>query len=102
MTTSAPGSRRWTAAVAAKVIYPPAALVAGEQGVCRVKATFLRSGEVVESMLVQSAGYPDLDQECVAVFGRISKLPAAPAALSPASPRLMMEIPVTFSLAAGG
>jgi TonB family protein len=89
-------------AVAAKVIYPPQALVAGEQGVCRVKATFLRSGAVVESTLVQSAGYADLDQECVAVFGRISKLPAAPASLSPASPRLMLEIPVTFSLAAGG
>lgn len=89
-------------AVAAKVIYPQQALVAGEQGVCRVKATFLRSGEIVESVLVQSAGYPDLDQECVAVFGRISKLPPAPAALTPASPRLMLEIPVTFSLAAGG
>ena len=84
--------------VAVRVVYPPPAIRASEQGVCRVRTSFFRNGKIIETKLAASAGFEDLDRECIAVFERIATLPPAPESLAPSSDRFTVDIPVTFAL----
>jgi protein TonB len=56
--------------------YPSAARAQHEEGSVSVTFTVDRSGHVLSRHIVRSSGYPDLDQEALAVLQRAQPLPA--------------------------
>ncbi len=75
--------------------YPLAARKQRQEGVAYVRFVMNRAGNILSVKLERSSGFPLLDEEAVALFGRVSALPPLPAEL----PDLMeMVIPIDFNL----
>jgi protein TonB len=58
--------------------YPPRAAERGEEGVCLLKITMRRDGTVQEVRLVESSGFPLLDNEALAAVRRAAPYGALP------------------------
>jgi protein TonB len=75
--------RRWQSGLDAQITrlkhYPPRARARREQGVVRGVFRVDRNGRVVESYIIQSSGWPDLDQEFLSMLTRAQPLPKPPA-----------------------
>lgn len=83
-------------ATSEQVQYPPASLLAGEQGRCRVRVSFVRDGAITGAQLTESSGFAALDQECVAAARRVGTFPPVPASFAPGSETFTLELPVKF------
>jgi protein TonB len=59
--------------------YPPNAAARREQGYVRISFTIDRNGHVLESHVLESSGFADLDQEFLAMVARAQPLPKPPA-----------------------
>lgn len=75
--------------------YPEAARQRGEEGRAVLRFTVERSGRVVDSAVVTSSGYPDLD-EAIEEMMRGATLPPFPAGMP--QPRMEVSITIRFSL----
>ncbi|MCK9385930.1 MAG: TonB family protein [Nevskia sp.] len=84
--------------IAAGVRYPSRALLANEQGTCIVKVALRRDGTLISAEITQSAGYADLDRECLAASRRVDKFPAFPESVSTEIEEFIFEMPMKFSL----
>lgn len=78
--------------------YPPKSQRAGEEGTCKVRVTFSRSGQIEDVQVVDKTGFVALDQECREVFSRIGKFPSIPANANPDVTDFAIELPINFSL----
>lgn len=78
--------------IAAKQTYPRTAQMRGEEGTAKVKVYVSASGKVEKAELVATSGSSALDKEAVAVFARMSNLPAPPAGTS------SVILPLTWKL----
>jgi periplasmic protein TonB len=56
--------------------YSPESRKAGEEGTCIVKLTIGKNGRVSDAVLLQSAGFPRLDNSCIECARTIRFLPA--------------------------
>lgn len=83
------------AALRNRLRYPPGAQSAGIAGVATIRFTMHRSGRVISSSLVKSAGNAALDQAALATARAGSVLPAAPDALP--QEQLTFSIPLQFN-----
>jgi protein TonB len=91
---------RYVASLAAalrnRLRYPDVARSQGVGGVATLRFTMDRSGRIVSSTLVQSAGHPALDQAARAAASPGSSLPPAPAALP--QQQFTISVPLRFNL----
>ena len=55
-----------------------------------------RNGHVLAHSIARSSGYPDLDEEVMAMIMRAEPLPAFPASMAQA--QLDLTVPIRFSL----
>jgi protein TonB len=76
--------------------YPSGAESRREQGVVTLSFTLSRSGAVLARSIARSSGYPELDQEVLAMVQRAAPFPPFPAGMGQASQQL--TAPVRFSL----
>jgi protein TonB len=76
--------------------YPSEAQARSEQGVVLLGFSLDRSGHVLAHRIVQSSGYPDLDDEVMAMIMRAEPLPAFPASMPQA--RIDLTVPIRFSI----
>lgn len=76
--------------------YPGGAEARREQGVVTLSFSLGRNGNVLSRGIVQGSGYPELDQEVLAMVMRAQPFPAFPASMSQA--RINLTVPVRFSL----
>ncbi|MDG5496256.1 energy transducer TonB [Niveispirillum sp. BGYR6] len=79
--------------------YPLAARKQRQEGVAYVRFVMNRAGNILSVKLERSSGFPLLDEEAVALFGRVSALPPLPAELPDP---MEMVIPIDFSMSQGG
>ncbi|MQP68626.1 TonB family protein, partial [Niveispirillum sp. SYP-B3756] len=79
--------------------YPLAARKQRQEGVAFVRFVMNRAGNILSVKLERSSGFPLLDEEAVALFGRVSALPPLPAELPDP---MEMVIPIDFSMSQGG
>lgn len=91
---------RYVASLAAalrnRLRYPDVARSQGVGGVATLRFTMDRSGRIVSSSVVQSAGHPALDQAARAAASPGSLLPPAPAALP--QQQFTVSVPLRFNL----
>lgn len=91
---------RYVASLAAalrnRLRYPDVARSQGVDGVATMRFTMDRSGRIISSTLVQSAGHPALDQAARAAASPGSSLPPAPAALP--QQQFNISVPLRFNL----
>jgi len=91
---------RYVASLAAalrnRLRYPDVARSQGVGGVATLRFTMDRSGRIISSTLVQSAGHPALDQAAIAAASPGSSLPPAPAALP--QQQFTISVPLRFNL----
>jgi periplasmic protein TonB len=85
-----------TAALRNRLRYPDVARSQGIDGVATLRFTMDRSGRIIGSTLVRSAGHPALDQAALAAAGPGSSLPPAPAALP--QQLFTISVPLRFNL----
>lgn len=76
--------------------YPPAARVAGEQGVATLSFTVNRNGQVSDGRIAKSSGSAKLDAETLAMLQRAQPLPSFPPEMTQSS--LSFVAPIRFSL----
>jgi len=76
--------------------YPGDAQSRGEEGVVMLSFSVDRSGHVLARQVVKSSGFPDLDQEVIAMIARAEPLPPFPADMPDA--KLDLTVPIRFSL----
>jgi protein TonB len=76
--------------------YPHAARERGETGVVQLAFSIDREGRVVSSQVVQSSGYPALDQETIETVRRAQPFPTPPANLPGA--KFDFTVPVKFNI----
>jgi periplasmic protein TonB len=84
------------AALRARLRYPEAARSQGIGGVATLRFTLHRSGRVVASSVVRSAGHAALDQAALATAAPGSSLPPAPDDIP--QQQLTISVPLRFSL----
>jgi periplasmic protein TonB len=91
--------QRWASGVSAQIArlkhYPPHAQARHEEGIVRVSFTVDRDGRVVESHVIESSGFTELDQEFLSEVAR-AQLPKPPAGAKDAE--LVISIGMKFSL----
>lgn len=89
---------RYLASLAAtlrnRLLYPDLARSQGATGVAQIRFTVDRSGRIISSSLVRSAGNPALDQAALATAGPGSSVPPVPDFI----PQLTFTIPLRFNL----
>jgi protein TonB len=85
-----------TAALRNRLRYPNVARSQGISGVATLRFTMDRSGRIVSSSLMRSAGHPALDQAALATASPGSSLPPAPAALP--QQQFTITVPLRFNL----
>jgi periplasmic protein TonB len=85
-----------TAALRGRLRYPNIARSQGVSGIATLRFTMDRSGRIISSTLVSSAGHPALDQAALATASPGSSLPPAPAALS--QQQFTISVPLRFNL----
>jgi protein TonB len=76
--------------------YPSDAQSRGEEGVVMLSFSVDRSGHVLARQVVKSSGFPDLDQEVIAMIERAQPLPPFPPDMTDA--KLDLTVPIRFSL----
>lgn len=76
--------------------YPDAARASRAQETALLSFGMDRNGQVLGYALVRSSGYPELDEEVLAMIERASPLPPAPPELGPDVVQLV--VPVRFRL----
>lgn len=76
--------------------YPGQAQSRGEEGVVMLSFSVDRSGRVLAHQVVQSSGYPELDNEVSAMIERAQPLPPFPADMT--QDKLDLTVPIKFSL----
>ena len=76
--------------------YPSEAQSRGEEGVVLLSFSVDRTGHVLERHVVQSSGYPALDDEVMAMIERAQPLPPFPPTMTEA--KLDLTVPIRFSL----
>jgi protein TonB len=76
--------------------YPAQARRLRQEGTVKVSFTIARNGRLLSSRIIESSGYPLLDQEVEAMLKRASPLPRIPASLGRSS--LTVTLPVAFAL----
>ena len=76
--------------------YPGDAQSRGEEGVVMLSFSVDRSGHVLARQIVKSSGFPDLDQEVIAMIERAQPLPPFPPDMTDA--KLDLTVPIRFSL----
>jgi protein TonB len=76
--------------------YPPEAQSRNEQGVVLLGFTLDRDGRVLAHNIARSSGYPDLDNEVMAMIVRAQPLPPFPANMTQS--RIDLTVPIRFSL----
>jgi len=76
--------------------YPSEAQSRGEEGVVLLSFSVDRTGHVLAHRVVQSSGYPALDDEVTAMIERAQPLPPFPPTMSEA--KLDLTVPIRFSL----
>jgi protein TonB len=85
-----------TAALRKRLRYPDVARSHGIDGMATLRFTMDRSGRIMISTVVRSAGHPALDQAAIAAASPGSFLPAAPAALP--QQQFTISVPLRFNL----
>jgi periplasmic protein TonB len=89
---------RYLASLAAtlrnRLRYPDVARSQGVSGVAQIRFTVDRSGRIVSSSLVRSAGHPSLDQAALATASPGASVPPVPDFI----PQLTFTIPLRFNL----
>jgi periplasmic protein TonB len=76
--------------------YPPQARSRNEQGIVLLSFSLDRGGHVLSHRIAKSSGYPDLDDEVLAMIMRAEPLPPFPASMP--ERRLDLTVPIRFSL----
>jgi periplasmic protein TonB len=76
--------------------YPAQAQSRNEQGVVLLSFSLDRGGRVLAHSIAKSSGYPDLDDEVMAMIMRAQPLPPFPQTMP--QPRLDLTVPIRFSL----
>src|ERR1700733_3091115 len=76
--------------------YPGAAQSRGGEGVVMLSFSVGRSGHVLARQIVKSSGFPDLDQEVIAMIERAQPLPPFPPDMT--DTKLDLTVPIRFSL----
>jgi periplasmic protein TonB len=76
--------------------YPRAARERNEQGVVLLAFSIDRDGHVVSRHIVRGSGYPDLDNEVLALLERAQPMPAFPPSMT--ETQLSLTVPIRFSL----
>ncbi|SEC84310.1 outer membrane transport energization protein TonB [Rhizobiales bacterium GAS191] len=76
--------------------YPETARARHAQGTASLSFSIDRSGNVVAAHLAGGTGFPDLDEEALAMVHRASPLPPPPAELAGA--RITLTVPVRFNV----
>jgi periplasmic protein TonB len=76
--------------------YPAGAHARNEQGVVLLSFSLDRGGHVLAHSIARSSGYPDLDDEVMAMILRAEPLPAFPASMT--QPQIDLTVPIRFSL----
>ena len=76
--------------------YPSGRRTRGEEGVVLLSFSVDRNGHVLSRQIVHSSGYPDLDDEVMAMIERAQPLPPFPASMT--EPKLDLTVPIRFSL----
>lgn len=85
-----------TAALRGRLRYPNIARSQGAVGIATLRFTMDRSGRIISSTLVKSAGHPALDEAALATASPGSSLPPAPAALP--QQQFTISVPLRFNL----
>jgi len=76
--------------------YPSGAESRREQGVVTLSFTLSRGGSVLGRSIARGSGYPELDQEVLAMVSRAQPFPAFPAGMNQSSVNL--SVPIRFSV----
>ena len=76
--------------------YPSQAQSRGEEGVVMLSFSVDRTGHVLTHQVVQSSGFPELDNEVSAMIERAQPLPPFPADMT--QDQLDLTVPIRFSL----
>ena len=76
--------------------YPASAHSHKEEGVVLLSFSLDRSGHVLAHSIARSSGYPDLDDEVMAMIMRAEPLPPFPASM--VQDRIDLTVPIRFSL----
>jgi periplasmic protein TonB len=76
--------------------YPAQAQSRNEQGVVLLRFSLDRNGHVLAHSIARSSGYPDLDDEVMAMIIRAEPLPAFPPSMP--QERLDLTVPIRFSI----
>jgi protein TonB len=96
-----PGVRAsWEGSVAAQLRraqrYPSGARARNEQGAVTLSFSLNRNGAVLAEHIVRSSGYPELDQEVLAMVQRAQPFPPFPPEMPQA--RIDLTVPIRFTL----
>ncbi|WP_343711151.1 energy transducer TonB [Kosakonia radicincitans] len=78
--------------------YPGYALRMKQQDTVMVRFTIDRNGNVLETAIEKSKGYVTLDRESLQLLERASPLPKPPASAFTQSDRMVLVVPVSFSI----
>jgi len=93
-------ARRWESGLVPHIErfqrYPAKARARGQQGVAKVAFTLDRDGWVRESHIVQSSGWPELDQESLAMLTRAQPMPKPPVQVQ--TSELSFVAPIRFNI----
>ncbi|MFO1322029.1 MAG: energy transducer TonB [Burkholderiales bacterium] len=81
------------------IAYPKYALRRGEQGIVEIRLTFGATGNLKDSVVLRSSGYPALDEAASKAFVRGIDLPPPPEALI--GGEFAITLPITFKLGGG-
>ena len=76
--------------------YPSSAEERREQGVVTLSFSLSRSGQVLSRGIARGSGYPELDQEVLAMVQRAQPFPSFPASMPQAS--MHLSVPIRFTL----
>jgi TonB family protein len=89
------------ALLAGNAAYPPKSVSEGEEGDCRVKITFARNGQIVNSELVTKTDYPRLNNACLETVKKTAHFPPVAENESPGSEYFEVILPINFKLTEG-